>query len=276
MTAVLALDTVTLSCSAAVVTEAGPLAEITVSVPKTHSRRLMGLVDQVIGLADISPSDLDAISVTRGPGSFTGLRIGISTVKGLAMAWDLPVIGLNALDVLARQAAGLAVPASPSVDAGGCGGDLPSSGMPAGIALRIISMIDARKKEVYHRRYRLMADGPVPETGALAGPPEDAIPESTNGAAASSRTLLFIGSGALAWKDRIREICGDAALFPAPEHHLVRAAVIGRMALGAMTSGKTGESGTMITPAELLPLYIRKSDAELALGPRISKTGSRK
>jgi tRNA threonylcarbamoyladenosine biosynthesis protein TsaB len=87
---ILALDTATQSCSVAVTDEGSLSAELTIIKSQTHSKHLMELIHSVLGIAGFGVADLDGLAVTVGPGSFTGLRIGISTLKGLAHALDKP------------------------------------------------------------------------------------------------------------------------------------------------------------------------------------------
>src|SRR5690554_6663319 len=103
---ILAIDTTTAVCSAALADEGQLLAEVTTNIPRTHSQRLMPLVDSLFQETGLTPQDLDLLAVTRGPGSFTGLRIGIATIKGLGLALDIPVVGASSLQVLAHNFGG--------------------------------------------------------------------------------------------------------------------------------------------------------------------------
>jgi tRNA threonylcarbamoyladenosine biosynthesis protein TsaB len=100
---ILALDTATDSCSVAATDDGTLAAELTIRKNQTHSKHLMELIHSVLEIAGFGVGDLDGLAVTVGPGSFTGLRIGISTIKGLAHALDKPVVGVSTLEALARQ-----------------------------------------------------------------------------------------------------------------------------------------------------------------------------
>jgi tRNA threonylcarbamoyladenosine biosynthesis protein TsaB len=102
---ILAVDTATKSCSVAIIDAGSLSAELTTQSDQTHSKHLMQRIDAVLGMADLSAVDLDGLAVTLGPGSFTGLRIGISTIKGLAYALGKPVVGISSLNALAWQCA---------------------------------------------------------------------------------------------------------------------------------------------------------------------------
>ena len=97
----LALDTSTRSCSVAVVIGDRLAAEVSTVTPRTHSAHLMHMIGEALALAHLKPAEVDGFAVTVGPGSFTGLRIGLSTVKGLAFASGKPCIGVSGLEALA-------------------------------------------------------------------------------------------------------------------------------------------------------------------------------
>ena len=125
---ILAVDTATRSCSAAVIDGEALLAETTNTSNQTHSRHLLDTIDAVIEQAGLEITELDGFAVSNGPGSFTGLRIGIASIKGLAFSLGKPVVGVSSLDALAWQC--------------------------AQSAYLICPLLDARKKEVYACRYR--------------------------------------------------------------------------------------------------------------------------
>src|SRR6266852_4826719 len=109
---VLALESATLSGGAALVDGERLLGEVTLDVAVTHSERLMAAVDRLVSECGLSPHELDGLAVSIGPGSFTGLRVGIATVKGLGLALDLPIAAVPTLRALADPL--------PSADAPAC------------------------------------------------------------------------------------------------------------------------------------------------------------
>ena len=125
---VLSIDTATPAASAAFVDDGRILAECLLSGQKNHSERLLQIIDKLFDWTGISREAIDCIAVSVGPGSFTGLRVGISTAQGLAFALDKPLAGVPALEVVASQTTG--------------GDGLVSP------------MIDARKQQVYACLYR--------------------------------------------------------------------------------------------------------------------------
>lgn len=107
----LAIDTATSVCSVALVRGEKLLAENSTDLVRTHSQRLLPMVENIFQEACLQPKDIKLLAVAKGPGSFTGLRIGIATVKGLGLAFNLPVVGISTLQALAHNFnAGLVCP----------------------------------------------------------------------------------------------------------------------------------------------------------------------
>jgi tRNA threonylcarbamoyladenosine biosynthesis protein TsaB len=223
---ILAVDTATRCCSVAVRAGERLAAETTVVSERTHSVHLMAMIREALNLADLALPAIDGFAVAIGPGSFTGLRIGISTVKALAFAAGKPCVGVSSLEALAL----------------GC---LPwREG--------IWALMDARKGEVYAGHYRERG-------GAL----ERLAPEQVLPLAAVLRSTdgphLFVGDGAERYREHIRALLGDLAGFVAPERNLLRAGTLARIAQQQLTDGRG------VDPERLLPRYLRRSDAELRL-----------
>jgi tRNA threonylcarbamoyladenosine biosynthesis protein TsaB len=126
MPLILSLETSTRVCSVALHSEVQLLASFEVLVEKSHSKIITVLIEQLLSNAGYSYSDLDAIAVSKGPGSYTGLRIGVSTAKGLCYALEKPLIGINTLQAMAE----------------GVKSKLPSDFL-------LCPMLDARRMEVY-------------------------------------------------------------------------------------------------------------------------------
>ena len=224
---ILALDTATDSCSVAATDDGSVAAELTIRKNQTHSRHLMELVDSVLQIAGYGAADLDGLAVSIGPGSFTGLRIGISTIKGLALALDKPIVGVSTLEALARQC----------------------SQTP----FLICPMLDARKGEVYTATYRFDADELVQQTKARA-----MRPEALTGDIKSP--CLFIGTGARLYRQSIAAAAGSLAYFVSGGQNTIRASSVAFLSMPRFEARDTDEI------ADLIPHYIRKSDAELKVG----------
>lgn len=114
---VLALDTATLVSSVALATEDTLLAEITLQTKKTHSELLMPHIQQLLAMANVDKKDIGAVAVSIGPGSFTGLRIGLATAKALAYALKIPIVGVPTLAALAYGCSLPGVLLAPLLDA---------------------------------------------------------------------------------------------------------------------------------------------------------------
>ena len=114
---ILAIETSTLVSSVAIATPDALLAELTLKVRKTHSERLMPHIESLLQMAELEAKNLRAVAVSMGPGSFTGLRIGISTAKALAYALKIPLIGVPTLKALAYALPAPNIYLSPMLDA---------------------------------------------------------------------------------------------------------------------------------------------------------------
>ncbi len=126
MALILSLETSTSVCSVAIHENGSLLGVKEVEIPGAHSERLIGLIGELLEECQFAGEALSAIAVSEGPGSYTGLRIGVSTAKGLAFAWSIPLIGVSTLAALARSA---------------------KSKLEANS--KVIAMLDARRMEVY-------------------------------------------------------------------------------------------------------------------------------
>jgi tRNA threonylcarbamoyladenosine biosynthesis protein TsaB len=223
---ILAVDTATRSCSVAVIDGEKLLAESTLDNDQTHSRHLLSLIDAVIKKSGWEIARLDGFAVSIGPGSFTGLRIGIASVKGLAFSLNKPVVGVSSLEALAfqcRQQSNLICP-----------------------------VIDARKQEVYFGFYRSGGGKLTREAPEQVAPPEKAVQ-------GIRESCLFIGNGAELYRDLIISKLGHLAQFASAEQHAIRASAIARLSLPRFKRQETDDLSLLV------PHYIRKSDAELSL-----------
>jgi tRNA threonylcarbamoyladenosine biosynthesis protein TsaB len=224
---ILAVDTATKSCSAAVLDQGALRAELTTANGRTHSRHLMNIIDTVIGMAGLKVEQLDGFAASIGPGSFTGLRIGVSAIKGLAYALHKPAVGVSSLDALAWQC-----------------NQTP---------FLICAVIDARKKEVYFCRYRFTDQAMIKEGTEQVASPTDTV-------RGIHEPCIFVGNGAILYQELISAEMGELAFFADDSRHIIRASTIARLSLSMIKQ-------TAIEDVKLLvPQYIRKSDAEFKIG----------
>lgn len=225
---ILAVDTATKTCALSIVDNDQLVAEINIDQGKTHARILMKAIDDMLSAARLRTTDMDAFAVTIGPGSFTGLRIGLATVKGLAFSGGKPVAGISTLDALA----------APFRDN----------------AEQICAMLDARRGEVYTAIYRSGASGMISIMPARAAFPEQVLEQFRK---TTSGPVVFAGDGALLYKDQITAGLGDRACFAEAGQHAIRASVVGKLGMEQIINGKPFDAFTLV------PLYLRRSDAEI-------------
>jgi len=212
----LGVDASLKSLSVCVIENEDLLSEITLNTGQTHSKHLLKIIDLSIASAGIAIKDIDGFAVAIGPGSFTGLRIGLSVVKGLAAALQKPAAGISCFDALAYQ---------------------------AGVSDMICALLDARKSEVYCSIYRKKIR--VGDESVSA--PEQAI-------SGIAEPCMFIGSGALLYKDLIIQKLGNLALFAPLPDNIIRASSVAYLGLEMFLKNQA-------QPAEnLIPHYIRKPD----------------
>jgi len=221
---ILAVDTATKTCSVAIIDDHSLLAELTVNHGQTHAKFLMGVIHSLFESIHLSLRDIDGFAVTVGPGSFTGLRIGLSSIKGLCMATGKPVIGVSTLDVLVY----------PFAFTSKC----------------ICPMIDARKGQVYTARYRYINGDLIEEASARSLKPNHAI-DTIN------EPCIFVGDGAELYKDVIKHHVGNLANFAPSYQNIINASVVAQLSLSRFLNNDTDDV------RHLIPLYIRQSEAEI-------------
>jgi len=231
---ILAVDTATKSCSVAIMNAGSLSAELITLNDETHSKHLMELIDKVLGIVSLRVGELDGLAVTIGPGSFTGLRIGVSTIKGMAHALDKPVVGISSLDALAWQCADR--------------------------SFLICALLDARQGEVYSATYRFRDETLIQISREEAITPIAA-------AEGIKEPCIFIGNGAELYRGDITTKLGDCAYFAPEGQHTMRASSVGFLSMHRFKTHDT------IDAASLVPRYIRKSDAELNLGKKSVRKG---
>jgi tRNA threonylcarbamoyladenosine biosynthesis protein TsaB len=225
----LAVETSTLTGAVALLDGDTVVAESRLNVAVTHGERLLGAVDALLRAARWRLAEVEALAVAVGPGSFTGLRIGVSTVKGLAFATGKPVVGVPTLDALAWLLPFCAYPVCP--------------------------VLDAKKREVYAALYRTVEGIPEPLVGARAIAPE-ALAEEL--AATTDTPVVFLGDGVGVLGPALARTLGPRTRVAPAGLRLPSAVSVGELGLRALGRGEAVE------PAALVPLYLRPSEAELA------------
>jgi tRNA threonylcarbamoyladenosine biosynthesis protein TsaB len=222
---VLGIDTSTSCGAVGLIDGEEVLSDTLLNIPVTHSETLLGAIEFVLGKARCSLGDVDGWAISLGPGSFTGLRIGVSTLKGLVFATGKPIAGVSTLDVLASQ-----VSPTPYL---------------------ICPILDARKKEVYTAFYRY-EEGNTPrrqsEDQALR--PEDLVRKI-------KEQTLFLGSGVKTYRDFLLHSLPSLATFPAAPLHVPRGSTVATLGFELLKKGEH------LNVSTFSPIYVRPSEAEV-------------
>jgi tRNA threonylcarbamoyladenosine biosynthesis protein TsaB len=222
---VLGIDTSTQCGSVGLIEDEHILCEYVLNRRMSHSERALKTIDRVLEDSGVSIGEIDGFAITIGPGSFTGLRIGVSTVKGLAFATGKPVAGVSTLDALAQN-----IEYSPYL---------------------ICPLLDARKGEVYTALYRNTGkDGLIKIAPEIAIKPVDLLERIDEKA-------LFLGDGVYTYGDLIRRELGDRAHIAPSPFNFVHGAVVARLGRQSL------EKGEYLDLEGFTPQYLRKSEAEL-------------
>lgn len=222
----LAMDSSGMVASVAIVTEEGLLAEYTVDYKKTHSQTLLPMLETIAKMVELDLKSVDGIAVAAGPGSFTGLRIGSATAKGLGLALDKPIVGIPTLEGLAYNL--------------------------FGTDRLICPMMDARRNQVYTGLYEFIREELHVVTEQKAVPVEEILGEINS----LGRDVVFLGDVVPVYQELIRERTKVSFTF-APVHlNKQRAGAIGALGLHYYKQNR------IETAAEHEPVYLRVSQAE--------------
>lgn len=223
---ILGIDSSGTVASAAMAADGVLVAEFTVNNKLTHSQTLLPMIDQVVQMSGIALKEVDAIAVAAGPGSFTGLRIGASTAKGLGLALGKPMIPVPTLEGMAYRLVGT-----------------------AGL---VCPMMDARRNQVYTGIYRA-APGKLE---IVSGQKAVGIREILQELAEYQEPVMLLGDGVTAYSDIIAQ--DDSLDYQLAPLHLNRQSAASVAALGEVYFGQ----GKTETAQEHRPIYLRKSQAE--------------
>lgn len=223
---ILALDSSGLVATVAILEDEQTVAEYTVNYKKTHSQTLLPMLDEIVKMTEFDLSTIDAIAVSGGPGSFTGLRIGAATAKGLGLALDKPLIHIPTVDGLAYNLYG-------------CTG-------------LICPIMDARRSQVYTGLYRFENDEFRVVEEQMAISVQDLVKKLNQ----YGEKVTFLGDGVPVYgKDLKSEL--EVECYFAPAHlNRQRAATVGALGIKYFAEGKTE------TAMEHSPDYLRLSQAE--------------
>ncbi|QWR77594.1 tRNA (adenosine(37)-N6)-threonylcarbamoyltransferase complex dimerization subunit type 1 TsaB [Candidatus Magnetomonas plexicatena] len=203
----------------------GILADMRVNlIPKknTHSEKLMPAIDYILKESDTTLSAIDAYVAVTGPGSFTGLRVGINTVKGFALVSGKPIISVSSFEGLALN--------------------FPFAKCPVCI------LLDARKDDIYVAVYSIGDSGSLDEivTGGVYKI-EEICDKLTR-----EKKVIFTGDASIQYKDRLQELTHNNAIFASIEHHYISPAALAAYGLKKLKTGTISDAMT------LKPLYLKR------------------
>ena len=234
---ILGLDSSGIVASVAIVEDENLIAEYTVNYKKTHSQTLLPMLDELAKMTELDLDSVDAIAVAAGPGSFTGLRIGSATAKGLGLALKKPLVEIPTVDALAYNL----------YDAKGL----------------ICPIMDARRNQVYTGIYRFEEHHLVTVEGQMAVPMTELIHKLNE----RGEEVIFLGDGVPVFAQIIAENLRVPYSF-APAHvNKQRAAAVAALGELYVKEGKT------VTAMEHVPEYLRVSQAERERAQRLKEEG---
>ncbi len=222
---VLGIDTSTSCASIGLADENSAISDYLLDIPVTHSERLLDSIEYVLKGASVSIEDLEGWAISLGPGSFTGLRIGVSTMKGLAFATRRPVAGIATLDVVAFN-----VSPTPHL---------------------ICPMLDARKGEVYTAFYRYDNAFLLKRLSAYqVFSPKDLRQKI-------SEKTIFLGSGVKTYRSYLEDSLKGLALFVPDPLNSPHGATVARLGIERIQKNQVVDLSTFT------PIYVRASEAEI-------------
>lgn len=224
---ILSIDSSTPVAGVAIVDERKIWAENFLNTGYTHSEKLLPMIAQTLEQAKLTIADIDAIAVTKGPGSFTGLRIGMATVKGLAQVTGAKLIGIPTLDALAYNLWGY-------------------QGL-------ICPILNARRQEVYTAFYEMQNNVLVRVSDYVAISPEKLALKLLE----LDKPIWFLGDGVLEYKELLAARLSEQAHWVPLNNLLTRASSVAILGLEEIKKGKEDDLFS------LEPFYLRKSEAEL-------------
>ena len=230
---VLGIDTSAKTGSVALTEGASLLGEFTVAMERMHSERLMPAIDALLNVSTVRLKDVGLIAVTRGPGPFTGVRVGITTAKTLAYGLGVPAVGVPTLDAIAYA--------------------------HRHSTRDLCVLLDARKKEVYAARYE-PANRPDDGIGLMRlGEQRCVALEEILGDI--DHDTLFVGDGVAAYREAIVERLASRAHFGDSESGIARGHAVASLGHARHSSHPSNATDA----ADLAPLYLRRPEAELRL-----------
>lgn len=231
---ILGMDTSSMAASVAVVEDDNLICEFTVNNKKTHSQKLMPMIENMLSMSDLSIKDMDLLAVCIGPGSFTGLRIGMATVKAMAHVNNIPIIAVNSLESLANNI-------------NFCDRN-------------ICCILDAQKNQVYSAKYKF-ENGEMIELDGVDVVEFDALVDEI---VSTNEEFIIVGEAVYKYKDKIENI--KNIKIPSPANNVSKAGSLCSLALN-----KYNKNIDVHTCYTINPMYIRKSQAEVQYDEKMKR-----
>ena len=231
---ILGIDTSSLAASVAVIEDDKLICEYTINTKKTHSQKLMPMIENMLNISDIDINDIDLIAVCEGPGSFTGLRIGMSTAKAISHISKQPIITVNSVELLAGSM------------------DMCDK--------HICSILDAQRTQVYTGKYKYENNELIEVEAVDVKEIDDLLSEIGD----TEEEWIILGEAVYKYKQKINEI--DNIFIPSPSHNINRAS-----SLCAIAINKYNKDVDVHNCYSVEPLYIRKSQAEVQYDEKMKR-----
>ncbi|MBE5884478.1 MAG: tRNA (adenosine(37)-N6)-threonylcarbamoyltransferase complex dimerization subunit type 1 TsaB [Lachnospiraceae bacterium] len=227
---ILGLDSSGLVASAAVVENGILLAEYTTNYKKTHSQTLLPMLDEIRSMIEMDMQSIDAVAIAAGPGSFTGLRIGAATAKGLGLALNKPLVEVPTLEGLAYNL--------------------------CGATQLVCPLMDARRNQVYTGIYEFKKEMTDYRMSVVENQCAVDITEILDKLNGLGREVVFLGDGVPVYRDRIEALLKVPYTYAPANNNRQRAASVAALGEVYYAEGRT------VSAAEHQPEYLRKSQAE--------------
>ncbi len=221
---ILGIDTATMISGIGVVEDGHTLADFRYNVKLTHSEVLLSHIDRLLKNLNLELGDLNGLSISVGPGSFTGLRIGLATVKGLSFALGKPVVGVPTLDALAFLSNDCRYP--------------------------LVPILDAKKKQIYAAVYDAKGNKIKRKSSYFVVDLSDLVKRIP-------KEVAFTGPGIKIFRQELKKAMGKKAHFLKGEKTLPSGAAV------AYLGWERFKRNEKEHPSSLVPIYVRKSEAEL-------------
>ena len=219
---ILGIDTCCMAATSAIIADDRLVAQVVQNNNKTHSQSIMPMIDFMLKQTELSINDIDGFAVAVGPGSFTGVRIGVATIKALAHPFNKPCIPVSTLEALAFNVA-------------------PFEGI-------ICPILDARRNQVYTATF--LNNDRLTEDRAVS------VEELIDELKSSDKNIIFVGDGIGAYGDEIKSALGDKAFFASRSLRMNLASSVAELGYEKMLNSET------VSYSDLKPTYLRMSQAE--------------